>query len=832
MSHLKQAFRQLGLRPGLSLSVIAMLALGIGATTAMFSLFHQILVHPLPVPEPEQLVNLASPGQKYGPNWGGESVIDGEATFTLEMFRDLEAQQNVFTGIAAHADFRVNLATGAGTIAGRGTLVSGSYFEVLGLAPALGRLITPQDEPRIDESPVVVLSHEYWQSQFGGDRSVIGRKLRVNGQELEIIGVAPAGFSGTALGWRPQVFVPVTLRWLLQPTMGRDYGSRRTYWLYLFARLVPAVTAERAAAELNALYGAILRDVEAPMLTSLAGDQMQRFLERRVEVEPGARGQSHLPSMAGRPMTLLFAVAGLLVLIVCVNVANLLLARGVARAGEIAVRAAVGASRSRLLGQLLTEALLLAAIGGALGLLVAAATLRAVAALLPEAIASGLAIELSADAMLFAGAASIGTVLLFGLAPAWRASDTDAGRVLNGGAARTSSSRGAVVFRSALSAVQVALSLVLLVLAGLFTQSLANVTRVNLGFDAEALVGFSVSPRSNGYTAEEGRALYERLEETLEADPGVTGVAGAVIPLVASSAMGFQVSGPGFQWQPGVNNFSVANAVTPGFFDTVAMPLVAGRSFTAADVSGAQNVAIVNERFVRRFGLGGDAVGTTIDIEFMRENVEIVGVVGDAKYSEVKRDVDPLFFMPLAQWGDVPTLHYYVRSGIGTDAALRMIARVVAGIDPQLPVSNLRAVESQIADNIYLDRLTALLAAAFGTLATVLAAFGLYGVLAYNVTERTRELGLRLALGATPGDLRAMVLKQVGIVALIGAGVGIAAAIGLGRVAESLLFGLSGRDPAVLATALAVLAVVVLAASYVPARRASSIAPMTALRYE
>ena len=350
MNNLKDALRQLKRRPGLSVVIIAILAIGIGATTAMFSLFHQILVQPLPVPEPERLVNLGSPGLKYGANWQGSAIRDGEATFTYEMFRDLEAQQTVFTGIAAHSDFAANLTTGTQTLAGRGLLVSGGYFGVLGVQPALGRLIGPLDEPRIDESGVVVLSHDFWQSYFGGRADVVGRNLTVNGQSLEIIGVAPAGFAGTALGLRPQVFVPVTLRWLMQPTMARDVGTRRTYWLNLFARLNPGITAERAAAELNGLYTGIVRDVEVPLFTELADDQLAQFLERRVTLEAGARGQSYIPAVAGRPLVLLLAVTALLVLIVCANVANLLLARGAARGGETAIRASVGASR-RLLRQ-------------------------------------------------------------------------------------------------------------------------------------------------------------------------------------------------------------------------------------------------------------------------------------------------------------------------------------------------------------------------------------------------------------------------------------------------------------------------------------------------
>lgn len=832
MSNLKDAVRPLRRRPALSVVIIAILAIGIGATTAMFSLSYQVLVQPLPVPQPERLVNLGSPGLKYGANWQGSAIRESDATFTYEMFRDLEAQQTVFTGIAAHADFVANLTTGTQTLAGRGLLVSGGYFSVLGVQPVLGRLIGPQDEPRIDETGVVVLSHKFWQSHFGGRTDIVGSSLTVNGQSLEIIGVAPAGFAGTALGWQPQVFVPVTLRWLMQPTMARDLGTRRSYWLYLFARLKPGMTVERAAAELNSLYTGIVRDVEAPLFTELTGDQRAQFLDRRVTLEPGARGQSYIPAVAGRPLMLLLAVTGLLVLIVCANVANLLLAGGVARGGEMAIRASVGASRSRLLKQLLLESAALAVVGGTLSLPIAAGTLNLAAALLPAELIAGLPVELSGAAMLFAAGTAAGTVLLFGVAPAWRTSAVNPGSAVKGTTARSSGGLNVTRFRSWLTTAQVAFSMALLVLAGLFAQSLINIARVNLGFDTDSLVSFSVSPRLNGYTPDQVRSLYDRLEAALAAEPRVTRATSAIIPLVADGGMGSQVSGPGFEWAPGIDNFSVGNAVSPGFFATVGMPLLAGRGFAETDGPDAAKVAIVNEAFVRKFDLG-DAVGKHFSNVFMIPgDIEIVGVVADAKYNEVKGDPLPQWFMPQRQFSDVPTLYYYVRGAVDTDTLLGVIPGIVAGIDPELPVSNLLAMKRQVLDNVYVDRLTALLAAAFAALATLLAAIGLYGVLAYNVTQRTRELGLRLALGAAPGRLRAMVLRQVGVMTIVGCAIGLTLALGAGRLAESMLFGLTGHDPSVLLVAFALVAAAALGAGYWPARRASRIMPVQALRQE
>lgn len=830
MTHLKHAFRQVALRPALSVVVIVMLAVGIGATTAMFSLFHQLLVQPLPVPEPERLVNLGAPGFKFGPTWAGP-IGDFDALFTYEMFRDLEAEQTVFTGIAGHAEFPATLTNDAQTQSSRGTLVSGSYFGVLNLRPALGRLIQPQDEPRIGESAVVVLSYDYWQNQFGGEREVLGRTLTVNGQPLTIVGVAPKGFVGTALGFNPHVFVPLSMRWVMQPTTPRAEQQRNAYWVYLFARLAPGVEIAEASATLNVIYGRILRDVESPLLTRLPDAERGQFEARQVSFQPGARGRSAVSTPVERPLKFLLGITVAVLLIVCVNVANLLLARGAARGGELAIRASVGASRGRLIHQLLTEAGVLAALGGVASLAVALGTLAVVGAVIPQSVASDLPLALSPTALLFAAGATIVTVLLFGVGPAWAATSARFGLLVKGQATQSGGRRMAR-FRGALMTAQIAFSLVLLVLAGLFARSLVNVARVDLGVDAGSLVTFSVAPRQAGYGADETQALYDRIEEQLAAVPGIGRVASSVIPLFENSAMGYQVSGPGFEWAPGANNFAQSNGVSAAFIQTLSMALRAGRDFTPADRIGAQRVAIVNEAFVRRFGLGAGVVGTHMSIPFVVDDLEIVGLVADAKYDRVKAEVQPQFFMPRAQLAAPPGLAFYVRGDLPAGAAAATIRRVVAELAPAVPVENLTTMQEQVKSNVYLDRMITLFSTWFAGLATLLAAIGLYGALAYNVAQRTRELGLRLALGARPAHLRAMVLKQVAAMALVGGAVGVAAALALGRATEALLYGLSGYDPLVLGAATAVLAVVVLVAAYLPAQRASSTAPIEALRYE
>lgn len=833
MNHLRYAIRQLRRHSALSAVVVLMLAVAIGGTTAIFSIFHEVLQRPLPVPAPERLVNLDAPGPKPG-STSCSVAGDCHYVFSYPMFRDLEAEQRVFSGIAAHHDFDANLAHDGDTLAGRGLLVSGGYFGTLKLRPLLGRLIGPEDEPRLGESAVAVLSHDYWRNQFGADEGVIGRTLTVNGQPLTIIGVAPKGFAGTTFGLRPQVFVPLTLRWLMRPTARRDTEDRRTYWLYVFARLAPGVSMQQASAGINGLYGGILDDVEAPLQAGMSAEDLERFRQRRVLLEPGAHGQSFVPEGAAQPLTLLLGVTVLVLLIVCVNVANLLLARGVARTGEMAIRASIGAGRRHLATQLLLEAGVLAAIGGVLSLPVAAATLRLIVAIAPPEAAQG-GFELSAPAMLFAAAAALGTVLLFGTAPALRAARTDPGAVVKSQAAQAAGGRAVVRFRGVLAAVQIGLSMVLLVLAGLFTQSLANIARIDLGMNVDSVVAFTVSPRLNGYAPERVMALFDGLEEALAAQPGVTSVGSSAVPLLTSSEWNAGLAVEGFDGPYGTNTNAAMSEVSAGLFRTLSIPLIAGRGFTEADRLDSPHVAIVNESFLRKFGLDDHALGTRFGFDYPGSpgpEFEIVGVMRDAKYSKVKDEMPPQFFLPRRQNDELGSMTYYVRGAVGPALLMGTIRRVVSSIDPNLPVSELSTLQRKVEDNVFLDRFVTLSSASLAALATLLAAVGLYGVLAYNVAQRTRELGLRLALGAEPRRLRAMVLKQVAVLALVGGALGLAAALALGRAAEALLFGLSAYDPLVLAASVGLLSVVVLAASYVPARRASSVAPMEALRYE
>ena len=835
MANLRLAFRTLKKTPFVTAVAVLSLALGIGANAAIFSLFDQMLLRALPVQEPDRLVNLVAPGPKPG-SQSCNQAGDCEQVFSYAMFRDLEEQAtDGFTGIAAHVSFGANLAHTNQTVNGQGMLVSGSYFPVLGMQPALGRLFGPADDETIGVHSVVVLSYRYWENRLGADREVLGGTLVINGHSMTIVGVTARGFEGTTLGTMPDVFVPLTMRAQMSSWWNR-FEDRRSYWAYLFARLKPDVSIEQAGSEINAIYRGIINEVEAPLQAGMSEQTMERFRAKEITLERGWRGQSSLHSEVNTPLTLLFVITGLVLLIACANIANLLLARGAGRAQEMAIRGALGGTRRQLLTQLLTESCLLAVIGGIASLFVARWTLGLIASMMPAESAQLIALELHPSVMLFAGVLSIGTGFLFGMYPAFHSTRPDLVTMLKDAAGQPSGARAAARFRTSLVTAQIALSMALLVSAGLFIKSLMNVSRIDLGLRPENIVTFAISPVLNGYEPEQSRALFARTEQELAALPGVTAVSAARVPLLVGNSWGTSVSVEGFEYAPDVDADSRFNQVGAGYFGTVGMTLLTGRDFTEADAAGAPKVAVVNEAFTRKFGLDSrDAVGKWMSRDGADKtelDIQIVGVVQDAKYSEVKQEVPPLFFTPYRQDENVGAITFYARTSLEPSQVLRAIPELMRLLDPNLPVENLKTLAQQVKDNLVLDRLISMLSAAFAVLATLLAAVGLYGVLAYTVAQRTREIGLRMALGADGAKIRGMILKQVGMMSLIGGAIGIVAALGLGRAAQSLLFGLEGNDPLVIAIVTLLLGGVALGAGYIPALKASRVDPMRALRYE
>lgn len=832
MLGLKTAFRTLLKTPFVSAVAVLSLALGIGANAAIFSLFDEMLLRPLPVPNPEQLVNLGAPGPKHG-SQSCNQAGDCEAVFSYLMFRDLEEAQTSFTGIAAHVTFGANLAYSGQTESGSGMLVSGSYFQVLGLQPAAGRLFSAMDDQTIGGHFIAVLSHDYWETRLGSDPGVLDGTLIINGQSMTVIGVAPEGFKGTTLGAQPDVFVPLTMRELMLPGW-EGFDQRRSYWAYLFARLRPDVSLEQARAGMNTLYQGIVNEVEAPLQEGMSDQTLERFRAKEIVVEGGKQGQSQLHTEAKTPLLLLLSITGVVLLIACANIANLLLARGAHRGPEFAMRASLGASRKRLLGQLLTESLLLAVLGGVASLLVASWTLNFIGSLMPPEAQGTITVSLSFPVILFAGLLSIGTGMLFGMYPALHSTRADLVTILKANSGQPAGARSAAMFRTGLVTAQIALSMALLASAGLFIKSLGNVSRVDLGLSTENVVTFTLSPELNGYDFDRAKDFFIRAERELAAIPGVTDLSLSYVPILSGNNWGTDVSVQGFESGPDIDSNARMNITGPNYFRTLGMQLMAGREFTETDAGDSINVAVINEAFARKFGLDPrDAVGKRMS-RSRGDNLElqIIGVVEDAAYSEVKVEIPPLFFTPYRQYQEIGAMSFYLKTGMDPSAVMGGIRQVVAGMDPNLPVEDLKTLEVVAAENVFLDRMISTLSAAFATLATLLAAIGLYGVLAYSVAQRTREIGLRMALGAAGPKVRSMILKQVGTMMLIGGIVGVLGALALGRGAQSLLYEMQGSDPMVISLSVVLLSVVALGAGYIPAWRASKVDPMKALRYE
>jgi putative ABC transport system permease protein len=828
VSDLAHALRSLLARPGFAALAVVTLALGIGANTAIYSLLQQMLLQPLPVTQPGRLLNVASPGPRQG--WTTtNNAGDDDQVFSYPLFRDLQREFAPVLQLAAHRSGPANLAFAGQSRSGTLALVSGSYFPVLGVRPALGRLLQPEDDARPGDGRTVVLGHRYWRDELGARNDVLGATLVVNGLPLEVVGVAPENFAGTTLGVHPQVYLPLSVRF----PAGRglpNHDDRLTHWLYLFGRLGEGVGLDQALAVAEPRFRHLMQDVEAP-LQDMSERTLAEFRSRPLLFTAGARGQSTAPDQAGMPLRVLFVVTLMVLLIACVNIANLMLARGAARGGEMAIRRAIGASRWRLLRQGLCESLLIAGAGVLAALPLAVATLRGLAALLPDG--DGETVALLPEAVLFAAVAGLGTALLFGLYPSWQAARSAPQAALQGQAARSTGGAAAQRFRSALATLQIALSMTLLVLAGLFAQSLANASRVDLGLRTEQLVAFSVAPERNGYRPEASAQLFQRIEEALRALPGVTATTSSLLRLLSGNDMGNNVSVEGFEAAADTNMDVRRNEVGPGFFRTLGVPLLAGREFTAADALQAPKVAIVNRAFAERFDLGAEPVGKRIAIGAGGAlDIEIVGLIPDIAYSNVKDTPPAQVILPVRQNASAGSINVYLRSALPSEQLFAQIRETVRGIDPHLPVDDLRTMEAQIANNLGSDRVVGILSALFAGLATVLAAVGLFGLLSYTVAQRTREIGLRLALGASPRRLVGMLFGQIGRMTGIGLGLGLALSLGLAHAARSLLFGIGPFEPGILIGSACLLLAVAVLAGVAPARRALRINPIQALRQD
>ncbi|MBV6522450.1 MAG: hypothetical protein MNPFHGCM_02598 [Gemmatimonadaceae bacterium] len=828
----RYALRTLFSTPFVTIVAIVSLALGIGANAAIYSLFDQTLLRPLPVMAPGELVNLKLPGPIQGNDSCNSAGCGDGIIWSYPMVRDLEAAQNGLAAIAGYRLFGASVGLGEQPMVGEGVYVTGGYFSMLGLRPVIGRLLqTADNEPGADNL-VAVIGYNFWIDQYGGRPDVLGKQLQVNGRSFSIVGVAPAGFNGTTLGSRPLVYIPIQSRVWVGGYKGLE--NRRDYWVYLVGRRKPGMTIEATKSALDRVIAPILSDVEAPLQQGMSDQTMVRFKGKRVVVEPGARGQSSLQGQARTPLVMLFAITAVVLLIACANIANLLMARGADRATEMTVRLALGATRWRVVTQLLVESLVLAVLGGLASLLIARWTLQGIAGLLPPEGAAAFDFHLQPPVLAFATGLAVLTGFLFGLFPALHSTRPDLIRSIRAGAGQIAGGGTAARFRTTLAVVQIALSTMLLVSAGLFLKSLVNVSRVDLGIRIDSVVTFQVSPLRVGYDTLRAKLLYARIEDELRALPGVTGVTSSIVPLLSGDSWGNDVRVQGFECLPDTDCNSRYNAVGAGYFGMIGATLLAGRDFDTTDQYTAARVAIVNEEFARKFALGRDAVGKFMGRASGNDSlrIQIVGLVPNVAYNGAKEKPQPVFYLPWMQQGVLGEMHFYARTRLEPDRLLADIRRTTKRIDPSLPVEDLKTMPQQLRESVFLDRMISALSASFAVLATVLAAIGLYGVLAYSVAQRTREIGVRMALGADRRRVQRMVLRQVGVMVAIGATSGALGALGLGRAARSLLFGLDGHDPVVFASGVLLLVVVALGAGWLPALRASRTPPMQALRYE
>ncbi len=805
------------------------LALGIGANTAIFTLVDQVLLRLLPVKDPQQLVLLWGRGQHYGSN-------NGRYKLSYPMYADFRDQNQVFSGMFCLWQTSMSVSFQGKTERVAGELVSGTYFPVLGVNAAAGRVFRPEDDKTPGGSPYAVLSYRYWLSRFAGNPNVIGQKLLVNGYPLTVVGVSQAGFDGTDPTSSPQIRVPVMMKAQMDPLNFYNLTSRRGRWVNAYGRLKPGVTREQAKAGLQPLFKQMLMmEVQQKGFERAAPLTKQNFLKMFLDTIPASKGRSNLRDQFSKPLLVLTAIVGLVLLIACANVANLLIARASARQKEIAVRLALGASRGRIVSQLLIESLALAIAGGTAGMLLAVWMDRALIAFLPQG-DTPLAVSTTPDwrILTFNLGVSLLTGIIFGLVPALQSTRPRIAATLKDQVGSIAGG-SAVGLRKALVAAQVTLSLLLLIGAGLFIRSLRNLKDLDPGFRTSNLLTFGIDPTLNGYKPERSLEFYRQLQENLDAIPGVESSSAAVVPILAGDEWDNSMAVEGYQAKPGEFIDPHMNYITPDYFKTLNVPIKQGRDFRMTDARGASIVCIVNEKFAKKYfgngiavgrhiGMGGDP-GTKLDIE-------IVGVVRDTKYEDMREEMPIEVYEPSQQVGFVLGMEIYVRTARDPDQVFSAVRQVVTGLDPNLPMFGMKTVEKQMEESLITERLVATLSSAFGFLATLLAAIGLYGVMAYMVAQRTREIGVRMALGAARRDVVWLVMKEVLVLTGIGIGIGLPASWGLTYLVKSQLYGIQPNDAATLALAVIGIAVVAMVSGYVPARRATMVDPMRALRWE
>jgi predicted permease len=832
MTAIRPTIRSLARTPLYTLTAILSLALGIGATTAIFSMMDRVLLRQLPVKDPGELAFLYHPGPVQGSSSTSEQ---GGPAFSYPMFREMQAQQTAFSGLAGSYAVAASAAYNNAASPASALLVSGNYFQVLGVGAAMGRVFDENDDREAGAHPLVVLSHAYWTARLGADSGILNQTMIVNGRGMTIVGVAQKGFIGEKPGSTPELFVPISMKKEMTPDWD-GLTDRKDYWVTLFGRMKPGETLEQAATAINVTYQPQLQQ-DIALLTNRNEDTLQKYRAKKIVLKPGHYGRGQMREQGRKPLQLLLAMTCLVLLIACANVANLQLTRALARSRETAIRLALGASRWQLAGRLLLESCLVAFAGALLGLAVAYGTQRGILAALPaRTVGPGvLTATLDGRMLAFALLLALATILIFGLYPALQASRAQLTAALRDQSNQATASRATGLFRKGLVTLQTAISLLLLVSAGLFGKTLLNLSRVDLGVRVDHLMVFSLTPKLNGYDDARVIQLYEQLIERLRAIPGVTSATTSRVPAIAGSSSSGNMTVEGFTPKGDGDSESHFNEVGPDYFRTLGIPLIAGREFSESDRAVTPKVAIVNQAFVRHFIGNRNPIGVGVyrgGGNNVKLDTIIVGIVKDAKYSSMKEAPPPVYYTPYTQTQRQRANYFYVRTVNDPLQAAGAIRAAVAAIDPNLPVVNMRTMQAQIDVNVANERLLSILTGTFAALATLLAAIGLYGVLAFNVARRTREIGIRMALGAGASQVRRLIVREVAVMIGVGVAAGLASALAAGKLIESVLFGTKPSDPWVYTSAAAILCLIALAAAYVPARRATGVDPMIALRCE
>jgi putative ABC transport system permease protein len=834
LQDVRYGLRMLGKSPGFTAVAVITLALGIGANTAIFTLFDQVLLRRLPVRDPQELVQFQCSGSDTGRlNSRGNNSGD---YFSYPMYRDLRDQGTVFNGVLATFFTQVGLRWHNQPELVNTELVSGNYFETLGLRPALGRLFVQSDDVAQSANPLVVLSFASWQRRFGADPDILNQTLLLNGHPFNVIGVVQPGFHSVVVGDSPDFFVPMMMKPEITPGWN-DLDNHRSRWLTIFARLKPGTTPAQAEAGSNILWRA-LRTEEFKQIKTHSASFEERFINKsHLTLLNGAVGFSPLRENIRTPLLILMGMVGLVMLIACANVASLLLVRAAGRVREMSIRYALGARRGRIVRQLLIEGAMLGVAGGTLAMILAP---QVSALLLRRMLADNAGqtpFSSQPDLRIFAFnfGLAIMVSLIFSLAPALQFWRPDLTPVLK--QQTTTVAGGGLRFRRVSVGVQIGLSLLLLVGSGLFIRTLYNLKTLNVGFSTDHLLTFGIDAKLAGYDPKDISALFRRVEDTLAALPGVHSVAATNDPELAGNSEGKTISIGGYVAKDDEDMNVEWSVVTMGYFSTLEKPVVAGRSFNEQDGPDTAKVAVVNESLARHyFGSAQQALGHFLASggKDAKPDTQIVGVVGDARHEGVRNEIKRTVFVPYLQAkeaGNIP-LEFYLRTWQAPQTAEATVSSAMRNLDSKLALDTMRTMDEQINDNLSTERMIALLAASFGVLATLLAAVGLYGVLAYATVQRTREIGIRIALGASRGSVARMVLTEVAWLAGVSIALAVPAALVLGRLIGSQLFGVSNHDPLTLVAVTLLVGLMALFAAWIPTRRATRVDPMVALRYE